>query len=318
MRSLVCVVLVILACGAGGGARYAQSGPWDVEILSLSVSVPAEHRPIAVTLVIPVGKEPPAGELVVFTHGFLLTGDDYLSYGVRLSSHGFAVALPSLRMSPLSADHRQLADTLKAVIDHLVGESVEGVLSDVVDASRIGLVGHSLGGKLSFYVAGNISGVRAVAALDPVDGGGPGGRDQERFPRVIPDRMADLRVPVLLLGADRAGETLFGQPCAPEDANYQRFFEAAAGPALEVTQAETGHMQYLDNPNCGIPCAVCVRGATPSDEVRATAQAYLTGFFAAHVALHEGAAVWLDDKLVTDEADGRVVVRRRSVGHLPP
>ncbi len=304
-------VVGILLCGVWGGARYAQPGPWDVEIMSLSVSVSGERRPVTVTLAVPSGRAPLGGELVVFTHGFLLKGDDYLSYGVRLSSHGFSVALPSLPMRPLRADHRQLAGQLQAVIEHLQAEASEGMLRGVVDASRVGLVGHSLGGKLSFFVAGRVPGVQAVAALDPVDGGGPGAEDEERFPRVVPDRMGELRVPILLLGADRAGEALLGQPCAPEDVNYRRFFEAAAGPALEVIQVETGHMQYLDDPNCGIPCAVCVRGSTPSDQVRSTAQAYLAAFFAAYVAGIESAAVWLDMQLAADEADGRVKVRRR-------
>jgi len=68
---------------------------------------------------------------------------------------------------------------------------------------------------------------------------------------------------VLLLGAEYGERVKFGTPCAPQDANFRKFFEAAPGPALEVEQRGAGHVDYLDNPNCDFACSLCVAGAHP-------------------------------------------------------
>jgi hypothetical protein len=59
-------------------------------------------------------------------------------------------------------------------------------LHGLADESSIGAAGHSLGGKLALLETVTDSRIRAVATLDPVDGGGPGGSDplSERGPRV--------------------------------------------------------------------------------------------------------------------------------------
>jgi len=275
------------------------------------VTVPGERRPLEIMLALPVKGDAEAAPLVILSHGFLLEGSEYTSYGLHLASHGLAVALPTYRMSLLDADHRRLAEQLRLVIDHLAQEADTGSLSGSVDASQLGLAGHSLGGKLSFMVAAQSAFPAAVAGIDPVDGGGPGIASDERFPAVVPEKVAALPIPILLIGAELGGQVRFGQACAPLDRNYQRFFEAATGNAVEVTQLGAGHMQYLDDPDCGLACLVCVQGSARSEEIRLSAQAYLTAFFVGHLEDRAEALTWLEHRLVEDELAGRVVVRRK-------
>jgi len=250
--------------------------------------------------------------LVVFSHGFLLDGEKYRSYADHLASHGFVVALPSYAMG-LSVDHRDLQADLLAVLAHYAeanawpGHPLQGG----IEADLIGTSGHSLGGKLSLMGASTDARVRAVGVLDPVDGGGPPGTtaDSPKYPSLAPERMGQIRVPLLLIGNDLGRLASAGFPCAPEAENYQRFFEAATPPALEVTQLDVGHNQYLDDE--GGLGAVCPQGDTPSERVRAAAGAYLTAFFRGHLTAESAALDWLDAQLARDEAEGRVSVRRK-------
>lgn len=308
---LVLTLLFVPMPGGMEGANFGHPGPWPFEVREESLTVPGERRPLEMLLMLPVKGDAGAAPLVVFSHGFLLEGSDYQSYGFHLASHGVAVALPTYRMSLLDADHRRLAEHLQLVVEQLGREADGGSLSGVVDASRLGLAGHSLGGKLSFMAAAQSASPVAVAGIDPVDGGGPGVAGDERFPAVVPEEVAALRVPMLLIGAQLGGEVRFGQACAPVDRNYQRFFEAAVGNAIEVTQLDAGHMQYLDDPDCGFACLVCVQGSALSEDIRLSAQAYLAAFFVGHLEDNDSALTWLENKLAEDEQAGRVVVRRK-------
>ncbi|MCR4405230.1 MAG: hypothetical protein NUW06_08180 [Candidatus Acetothermia bacterium] len=299
-----------LAGADGWEGEPSRDGPFRISELQARLVDPATAREVSVLLIVPqpAPEEAPA-PLVLFSPGFLLRGDQYRSYGQRLASHGIIAAMLTYQVSLFSADHRLLLGDLLFVLDRLLAP--DGPLAGRADPSRVGTAGHSLGGKLSLLAASANERVRAVGALDPVDSGPPGGGDPARFPSVTPELMDRIHAPLLLVGAELGGVAQFGPPCAPAEENYQRFFEAALPPALEVTQLDAGHMQYLDNPDCGLLCAVCVRGEAPSDEIRAAAQAYLTAFFLGHLAGIPGALAWLDRKLAEDEASGQILVRRK-------
>ena len=91
---------------------------------------------------------------------------------------------------------------------------------------------------------------------------------------VTEGRLFPVRAPVLLLGAEYGERVKFGTPCAPQDANFRKFFEAAPGPALEVEQRGAGHVDYLDNPNCGLLCSVCWPGDNPTTRAWSSPKRY--------------------------------------------
>lgn len=304
MRMMVVVVLFSASLAALGGSSLPP-GPFPVRSVAFPLLDADRGRRVEVILVSPEGGDP--APVVLFSPGFLLSGSAYRSTGELLASHGIAVALLTYEVNLFTANHRVLAQDLQFALSALPAAAAEHGIT--LDQERVGLAGHSLGGKLSFLVAAEERHVRAVAGLDPVDGGAPGTDDPLRFPRAA-DRMGEIAVPKLLLGAERGGEVRFGTPCAPREFNYERLYERATGAAWEVTQFGAGHMDYLDNPNCGIACAVCVPGDDPP-LARASAQAYLVLFFRAHLRGEAGAGETLATRLAEDQAAGLVRVRKK-------
>lgn len=299
-------LLVTLIAGLGAvGAESVLPGPFPTSLTEFQLADPARNRRVEVLLVFPDGEGPLP--FVAFSPGFLLSGRDYRSTGALLASHGIAVALLTYDVNLFTADHRVLAEDLRFVLRALPSAASERGVA--LDPERVGLAGHSLGGKLSFLVAAGEPAVRAVAGLDPVDGGAPGIDDPIRFPSAVA-QIAGVAAPVLLLGAERGRLVRLGPPCAPPEMNYTQFFAQAANPTLEVTQIGAGHMDYLDNPDCGFACAVCAPGAD-STRTRQAAQAYLVLFFRAHLVGDDGAVLDLRAWLEEDQKRGFVQVREK-------
>jgi len=297
----------------GALALAAERGSWAIGEVNFVLQDPARGRKVEILLLYPKSFE--ALPWVVFSPGFLFTGPAYRSWGEIFASHGMATALLSYTYSLFNPDHRVLVRDLLFVLDTLPQEARR---YDVrLDPSRVGLVGHSLGGKISFLAAAERD-VRAVAGLDPVDGGVPGVTDPVRFPSAVAV-MGSVRAPVLLLGAEYGERVKFGTPCAPPDANFRKFFEAAPGPALEVEQRGAGHVDYLDNPNCGLLCSVCWPGDDPAT-ARAQAQTYTVLFLRGHLFGEDLALQALRGVLLADSEAGRINLREKpapGVGQLP-
>jgi dienelactone hydrolase len=215
-------------------------------------------------------------------------------------------------MSFYGLNHSALALDVRYVIDQCMAldADTKSPFHGLVDESSIGASGHSLGGKLALLEAVTDSRIRAVATLDPVDGGGPGGSDPILYPSVAPESMPELKVPLLFVGAELGSVAYFFIPCAPEDENYQRFYEAANSPAIEITQLGAGHGQYVD-PGAEAAMAACAPGTVATEWVRSSCAAYMTAFFLGHLRDDTAALVWLDARLAENEAQNRITVRRK-------
>lgn len=285
-------------------ALAMERGPWPVGEMTLSLVDGERNRRVEVLLLYPQSGEP--APLVLFSPGFLFTGPAYRSWGEVLASHGLATALVSYAYSLINPDHRALAFDLLFLVRTLPPEVARRGVP--LDPTRVALVGHSLGGKLSVLAAAEAA-VQAVVGLDPVDGGPPGVTDPRRFPSAVA-LMGAIKAPALLLGAEYGERVRLGMPCAPPAGNFRKFFEAAPGPALEVLQRGAGHLDYLDNPNCSFLCDVCWPGEDPA-ATRAEAQRYVLLFLRGHLLQDPTALATLRAILSHHTQEKRVSIREK-------
>ncbi len=332
--ALLALVLVgMFACGGseGEGALFSgdeevdaadgevvaqfdpnTDGPFVFDREDVPVRVEGEERMVDIDLVVmsPEGEGP--FPLVLFTHGFMLSPELFLSFGERLASWGFVVVMPQMPGSLTSPEtHRDQAEYLAAILDWVTGEA-SGALQDKVDAERIGVAGHSMGGKLSFLLASTDLRVKAVFGVDPVDSGPPTGSVSEDYPSVTPEKMADIRVPFVALG-----ETVNGgegsTACAPTADNFEQYFEHAQSPALKIEVIGANHMSFLDDPDCGLLCAVCPLGTDNPTVTRALTLKYMTAFFLVTLENHSELYEYLSGTFMQkDIEEGRVLTQAKN------
>ena len=115
----------------------------------------------------------PPRPLVLMLPGFSVSFEDYAYYSRHLASHGYIVL--GLDYEETSSDmtianHDDKAQQIIDAIDEVLRDEN---LAGRIDANKIALMGHSLGGKLAFYSASLDDRIGLVIALDPSNAGGP-------------------------------------------------------------------------------------------------------------------------------------------------
>lgn len=216
---LLCLCMCCLAVGAN--ARAAEcSGPFAVGFRKLAL---ADGREVSVWYPMPPAasganernaRACPRWPLVLFSHGLAGCGTQSVFITEQIARHGYVVAAPDHRDAICGPGVlRKLRDrsaatkpsflepqlwTDAAWRDRMLDlrETLHVVLGDpalghAIDATRIGLMGHSLGGYTVLGVAGawpgwGLPGVRAVLAFSPFV-----------EPYIARGRLAHLRVPVM-------------------------------------------------------------------------------------------------------------------------
>jgi len=58
-----------------------------------------------------------------------------------------------------------------------------------------------------------------------------------------------------------------GMPCAPAADNFQSFYAAAKSPAFAMTVNGADHMDWVDDPSCGL-CGFCSPGSAAPELAR--------------------------------------------------
>lgn len=238
------------------GMPLASSGN-DVPLACLVPSGGAAPYPVALVL-----------------HGFRIPAAQYTGYVERLASHGFVAC---------TVDY--VAGFVPNHVEHAMDvlESLDWVLANIAsaDGSRIALVGHSLGGKLSVYGAAMDARIGALVALDPVDGSML--CNATRCPDATD--MLPLPIPTAFLGEtlDRTAGS-GGQACAPAADSYTTFYTPATSPSLEVTLNGASHMSFVDDPvACGFVCSFCQEPTLPQADALAISRAYVVSFLRRHL-----------------------------------
>lgn len=290
MRYPICFLpLVAIACGD----PIDLEAPGTEVVQTVAVEAGTALRPVKLDCRSPGSANNP---LVLFGHGFLIPPAQYDSYAQHLATHGFLACTVDF-VTGLTPNHALWATDYRSAIDALILANADpsSPLYGKLDAERIGLAGHSLGGKLAVLAAKEDPRVKAIFGVDPVD-------SQE------PDATAllPLSIPIGVIG-ETTDATAAGMACAPAEANYTTFFDAAAAPALEITVLGANHVSFLDDrSSCELVCEFCNPATVPDAEVNALTRAYLVAFFGRYLAERD-----YDSQLNGDEAQRRYVETRR-------
>jgi hypothetical protein len=228
--------------------------------------------------------------LLVFAPGFQVESRRYAPLCDRLASHGFVVVRADADdgnpFIPGSTSHLEMRDDLVAVIGWATSSAP---FAASVDASRIGVLGHSLGGKLSTMVTAADARVRALLGIDPVDGGGGPLGPSPATPDIVPSQSAGITVPVGFIGETVNGTASggpFAMACAPLAENFQQFYASTtmASWAAEWDIANADHMDFVwDKAGC-MTCGLCMPAGTADENaVRAATATLAVAFFRRHL-----------------------------------
>jgi pimeloyl-ACP methyl ester carboxylesterase len=212
-----------------------------------------------------------ARPVVVLAPGTQQPGKAYQVYGQRLASYGIVTLIrddPGVLTNTrdVVADLEYLVDTWLAAENARAGSMLLGRL----DTTKVGLAGHSRGGKASIMVAAMApkGDVKAWVGLDPTDA--------EFMPSGLSARAAigSVGMPTLFLGAQVVSN------CAPAAGNYQMLFDASSAPSVALTLVGAGHIQLEEASACAA-CSFCSPDGT-ADAAATLARAvhYLTALFA--------------------------------------
>jgi hypothetical protein len=252
----------------GDPGRYDRDG---AETYSTSTaSVTNTPRTFTVTVYTPSSAGPHA--VVTINPGLAQPAAGYAPYAKRLASHGFVVLLrddpgPLTSTTDVESD---LVYTVDVWLRAQAGADAGGALSGKVDMTRVGLAGHSRGGKTSLLAAerGLKGKVKAWFGLDPVDSNAASGGAQAR------DFLATIGIPTGYLGASVTST------CSPAADNYAVLYAANPSPSVLITGVGAGHTQ-LQDPGACVACGLCTpAGTADTAVVLAYAVRYLTAFFA--------------------------------------
>ncbi|MBU0552491.1 alpha/beta fold hydrolase [Myxococcota bacterium] len=290
---------------APGDAAPSDAAPVDEGWMEVIFESPIDATPIPLTIYAPEGLE--ARPAVLFLHGFLLERGLYASYGAQLREAGYVVIMPQLPGGPFDGiSHAALKDHLVALLNAI--EAREASWMARVDLSWLGVVGHSMGGKLALLLAAEDERPKAIFGIDPVDTAGPPGTPPSAdYPSVTPERMSEIDAPMVLMG-ERTNATCAGnfcQACAPEAENFEQYaLHATSRVVVKIEALGASHMSFLDEPDCGIFCALCPRGVDDPAQTRALTQRYMALFFNALLAAQPLDA--LESALALDAASGLI------------
>lgn len=144
-----------------------------------------------------------------------------------------------------------IVDWLTAGLHRLLPVQVQPNLS------KLGLAGHSRGGKVAFALAlGHAKTALKFSALmgiDPVDGMDKGKQTHPPILTYVPHSF-NINMAVLVIGSG-LGELKrnpFFPPCAPKGVSHQEFFDECRPPAFHFVAKDYGHLDMLDDETKGL------------------------------------------------------------------
>jgi pimeloyl-ACP methyl ester carboxylesterase len=258
---LVCLLLLTAACTGpviDPADPLEQKGDSWVRERQVLIPNPEDGTaPLSGTLYAPFPSSGARIPLLLMLPGFGASEQAYAEYARHLASHGFLVLGVDYVGNPLSLDgrHDYKARQVLYALDYMLQQSR---WAGEIDPARVGVLGHSLGGKLAFYAAALDARIGLVMALDPVNAGGAPCTVSPEWCAAYPVAPNPARGQTGLLGQIDAASLIFrSEPdgLLNPEAEFNAFFfffgsdgagaDAVGPPALYVDMGEVAHGAYL-------------------------------------------------------------------------
>lgn len=186
-------------------------------------------------------REPPFPVVFMF-NAFQTYASYYKDYVDHLASFGYIVVQYDTKKMMLMKDKAEAA-FFPHLLDWLAQqhEETNGFLSGLVDMDRVGVAGHSRGGKLAALHTATSDIVKTAYLIDPVDNDGTFAKESEDYPSAVKALVGKEKT-IGIVGSGITGR------CNPDGANYKEFWKAlGSGSWLTVIQS-AGHCQYITAP----------------------------------------------------------------------
>lgn len=247
----------------------------SIDVASCELGAPTAMR-------IHVPEEAGDFPVIVFQHGFMTQNSAYDEILQHVASHCFVVVAPQMYepgIGPLLGNPTAAAEAeLASHVSSWIPQRLHEVIGFNARADRIGVAGHSRGGKVAWLMAAaNPERVLAIAGVDPVDGaGGPLGNQA----RIVQGPFS-FSIRALIIGTELGGS------CAPAGDNHLQFYAASQSPAWHVVAVNQGHADMLDETEAKAAAMFCASGPDRAGMRRLTG-GLLTAFF--RVALQDDAS----------------------------
>ncbi|XP_004241041.1 chlorophyllase-2 [Solanum lycopersicum] len=280
-------------------------GNYKTKLLKIEPQTCSKHNSPPKSLLIGTPSEAGNFPVLIFLHGYLLYNSFYSQLIQHLSSHGFIVVAPQLYLVEGADATEDIKST--AEVTHWLSEGLQHHLPPDVEPNltKLGLAGHSRGGKVAFSLAlGRLASdlkFSALIGVDPVDGMEKGKQTPPSVLTYVPRSFINLDMPVMVIGSG-LGEVkknpLF-PACAPKGVNHRDFYNECCKPACYFVAKDYGHNDMLDEETKGIrgkaTYCLCKKGKSREPMRRfvggvlvAFLEAYLEGNSSHLIAIRDG------------------------------
>ncbi|XP_031473986.1 chlorophyllase-2-like [Nymphaea colorata] len=257
---------------AADADRVFERGKHGVAVLdikpgSISTHSPLPHKPLLVFHPREEGEYP----VLLFLHGYLLYNSFYSQLLSHIASHAFIIVAPQLYTFALADCMQEIKNA--AMVADWIPAGLQSYLPTYVrpDLNRIGLAGHSRGGKVAFALVLGLGAVKtslrfsALLGVDPVDGKSEG---EQTNPPVLKHEPQSLspKMPILVVGSGLGSRSRYpGLPsCAPHGVNHASFYKECVPPFCYTVATNYGHADMLDDHTPGLrgmaSYCLCVNG----------------------------------------------------------
>jgi len=299
------IVLALTACPAPKPVAGFE-GSYTVNVKSIPFEDGSEF-----SLYYP--DEAPGGErypLVIFSGGWNLARVSYDDTARQLAQWGYVVIIRFYPTIGIWSIGPVMTDTHIAQIGRIIdwcaehGEREGSDLYHKVDATRVGLMGHSFGGEVTLAAAAadrvNGFGIDAVVSLDTTLGDADAGYGEMGDP-------GQIDAPVMYIVASEGGY------CSGHLSYLEPLYDYTRPPTIEVTINGAGHMDFIERiVDPGVfGYILCPAGSRDPAEVRAIAKRYCIPWFNVFLkGEDEYRAYFNGAPAEQDERDGLVTIRR--------